>query len=278
MECSAWAGSSIAVRRRAPSVLCLALAALSAMLLGGWVRAGSVLFPAEFDDIVTMWRRAGPTNETIARQLESSEWATLIVPYSQLGDLRGPEMRGDALKVADSELSKGRYGATLPLYRYGIGTIIVINDRRLAALEPTQLGESHERQEAGYLERVRRVTLAAILAHEATHSMQFCRGEIYPGPGTLPFPGHDQQDELAAYLNINGIYETELGVSLPASRYESIVHQDYSNLPALAMSAPERTRAFITQRQLVDTHDGYGRPTSFAEALERVRRSQERIP
>ncbi|MBI3891036.1 MAG: hypothetical protein HY303_05855 [Candidatus Wallbacteria bacterium] len=251
-------------------------AALLAMALTGASRGGGIVFPRAYEEIVAMWRQSGGQNSSNASVLETAEWTTLVVPFSAFGTLAGPSMTDDALSVARRELAKGRYGATLPYYRAGIGSIVVINDVRLAELEPTAQGQAREREQAGYLEHVRKVTLAAVLAHETTHALQFMRGDIYPGPGTLPYPGHDQKDELEAYLNINAIYESQLGLSLPQSRYEAIIRQDYSNLPEQALGFPERTRAFIAQRQLVDKSEGAGRPADFRDALARIRLHQER--
>lgn len=258
-----------------PRLLLAAMAATAALALLGASQGGGLLYPDEYAEIVEMWRASGGENTTIARELAASGWSTVVVPFSAFGSLAGAEMSEDPLSVARRELSKGRYGATLPYFRGGIGCLVVVNDLRLAELEPTKQGLAREREEAGYLDHVRKVTLAAVVAHESTHALQFLRGDIYPGPGALPFPGHDQEDELLAYLNINAIYESQLGMTLPESRYRAIIRQDYSSLPEEAESFPERSRAFIGQRAQVDKKSGTLPPASYPDALARIQSYQQ---
>ncbi len=249
---------------------------LAAGLLTGYsARPGGLIFPEEYREVVEMWRGSGDRNRSIADTLNSSEWATVVLPLSILELIQEGQDRLDPISIAQQELSKGRFGATLPVFRRGIGTLVVINDLKTRRLVPTGEAQDRELQDPGYLERIRKVTLAAVMAHEATHSLQFLRGHIYPGPGVLPFPGHDQHDELEAYLNIDAIYQQELGLSLPDSRYLQIIREDYSNLPGGPLSLINRSAAFIQERKRADTQDGYGPPSNLREAILRILSNQE---
>lgn len=251
----------------------VALAAASACLLAVFpLRAagpGGLLYPPGYEDVVELWVSSSAENQAVAERLDREEWATVIIPRSRARSITLVGDRPELVELALDEMRNGRFGACIPVYRAGVGALIFINDVKVRDLKPGRA--ALQRDDPDYVDAVKTVTLGAILAHEATHAAQFLEGRIDPRPGEIPFLAHDQSDELEAYLNIDAVYETHLGMSVSPEEYEAIVRRDYANLPAGPLDAGEGAQDFIQQRRLADRRRGHTRPWSYGEAIRRLK-------